>query len=170
MARVTVEDALKKEPNRFSLVMLAAKRAKQILEGSKVVVDGLKNKAVVSALREIAEGRVRFMTDEDMKIARERERKARQEALARAAKAQEEKEKLIKAQIEAGLAASLPPEGLSDLDLIDDDDEDDETEEGEEKLADDDDADGDAEDGVEGDDDDASEEEGSKGGPEDKSF
>jgi DNA-directed RNA polymerase subunit omega len=60
MARITVEDCLDKENNRFILVRLAAKRAKQLLSGKTPVTDTHGNKAVVSALREIADGKVRF--------------------------------------------------------------------------------------------------------------
>ncbi len=55
MARITVEDCLKKIPSRFTLVRVAAQRARQILKGSKVLVES-NNRSVVSALREIAEG------------------------------------------------------------------------------------------------------------------
>ena len=67
MARITVEDCLDNESNRFALVRLAAARAKQILEGSSTVTDTRDNRAVVSALREIADGKVRFeeVQDED---------------------------------------------------------------------------------------------------------
>lgn len=57
MARVTVEDCLEKVPNRFELAMAAAQRVKQLLEGAPPLVD-TKNKIVVTALREIAEGKV----------------------------------------------------------------------------------------------------------------
>lgn len=57
MARVTVEDCLKKVSNRFALVHLAAKRLKQLREGSQPLVTS-KNKDVVLALREIAAGKV----------------------------------------------------------------------------------------------------------------
>ncbi|HEY8515193.1 MAG TPA: DNA-directed RNA polymerase subunit omega [Candidatus Binatia bacterium] len=57
MARVTVEDCLEKIPNRFELVILAARRAKQLLKGSRPLVETT-NKEVVSALREIAAGKV----------------------------------------------------------------------------------------------------------------
>ena len=63
MARITVEDCLEKEPNRFSLVALASKRAKELLSGDKPVTDTRGNKAIVSALREIADGKVRFKGD-----------------------------------------------------------------------------------------------------------
>ncbi|MFI5397166.1 MAG: DNA-directed RNA polymerase subunit omega [Candidatus Binatia bacterium] len=57
MARITVEDCLEKVPNRFQLVLLAARRAKQLLKGARPLVDS-DNKEVVAALREIAEGKV----------------------------------------------------------------------------------------------------------------
>ncbi len=67
MARITVEDCLTKENNRFKLVHLAAKRVKQILTGSTPTIQDSKgNKQVVIALREIADGQVRFMTEEEM--------------------------------------------------------------------------------------------------------
>jgi DNA-directed RNA polymerase subunit omega len=58
MARITVEDCLEKLPNRFDLVILGAKRAKQLLEGAKPLVES-DNREVVVALREIAAGKVR---------------------------------------------------------------------------------------------------------------
>jgi DNA-directed RNA polymerase subunit omega len=59
MARITVEDCLDKVPNRFELVLLAARRAKQLLKGARPLVDG-GNKEIVTSLREIAEGKVRL--------------------------------------------------------------------------------------------------------------
>ncbi|OVE79657.1 DNA-directed RNA polymerase subunit omega [bacterium J17] len=60
MARITVEDCLENESNRFTLVRLASKRAKQLLSGQAPVTDTRGNKAVVSALREIADGKVKL--------------------------------------------------------------------------------------------------------------
>ncbi|MGH1469073.1 MAG: DNA-directed RNA polymerase subunit omega [Bdellovibrionales bacterium] len=60
MARVTVEDCLEKVDNRFSLVLLVSKRSKQILKGSVPTVPVKNNKFVVSALREVAAGKVDF--------------------------------------------------------------------------------------------------------------
>jgi DNA-directed RNA polymerase subunit omega len=62
MARVTVEDCLEKEDNRFALVILAAQRTRQIMKGAKVLLDThkYKNKPPVLALREIAAGKVKF--------------------------------------------------------------------------------------------------------------
>ncbi len=76
MARITVEDCLKRENNRFALILLAAKRTKQLLKGAKPLISEVKNKPVVNALREIAAGRVRFMTEEEAAEYREREREA----------------------------------------------------------------------------------------------
>lgn len=59
MARVTVEDCLEREENRFALVILAAHRTRQIMKGSEALVHS-KNKPAVTALREIAAGRVHF--------------------------------------------------------------------------------------------------------------
>ncbi|TLN26033.1 DNA-directed RNA polymerase subunit omega [bacterium] len=57
MARVTVEDCLELIPNRFALAMTAAQRSKQLLKGAPPLIQ-TKNKFVVTALREIAEGKV----------------------------------------------------------------------------------------------------------------
>jgi DNA-directed RNA polymerase subunit omega len=63
MARVTVEDCLKKVDNRFALVLLASQRAKQLIKGEKKpLLDKPKNKEAIIALREIAEGKVRIKT------------------------------------------------------------------------------------------------------------
>jgi len=59
MARVTIEDCLDSQDNRFALVMLATKRARQIASGETPLVES-KNKEAVTALREIAHDRVRF--------------------------------------------------------------------------------------------------------------
>ena len=60
MARVTVEDCLELVDNRFSLVLLAAARTRQLMKGSRALVDGFRNNEQVIALREIAVGKVRF--------------------------------------------------------------------------------------------------------------
>ncbi len=57
MARVTVEDCLKNVENRFELVMVASKRARQIaVRGAQPMVEWENDKPTVVALREIAEG------------------------------------------------------------------------------------------------------------------
>jgi DNA-directed RNA polymerase subunit omega len=65
MARITVEDCLEKIPNRFELVLGAAKRAKQLLKGARPLVE-TDNKEVVTALREIAAGKVSIERPEDV--------------------------------------------------------------------------------------------------------
>ena len=57
MARVTVEDCLEHVENRFVLVMVAAKRAREIaVRGAQPMVEWENDKPTVVALREIAEG------------------------------------------------------------------------------------------------------------------
>lgn len=63
MARVTVEDCRKNVKNPFALVLLAAKRSRQLLKGAKPTVAHSKNKAAVLSLREIAEGNVYYEGD-----------------------------------------------------------------------------------------------------------
>ncbi len=57
MARITVEDCLKKIPNRFQMVLAAAYRARQLTQGHAPKVEA-KDKPAVLALREIAAGEV----------------------------------------------------------------------------------------------------------------
>ena len=64
MARITVEDCLKRIPNRFVLVNTVAKRVRQIREGSDYLVSSPKNEDVVVALREVAAGRVGSKEDD----------------------------------------------------------------------------------------------------------
>ncbi|MBX3708189.1 MAG: DNA-directed RNA polymerase subunit omega [Gammaproteobacteria bacterium] len=56
MARVTVEDCLKNVKNRFELVIVAAKRARQLMRGKEPKVEWDNDKPTVVALREIAAG------------------------------------------------------------------------------------------------------------------
>jgi DNA-directed RNA polymerase subunit omega len=58
MARITVEDCVDKVSSRFELVVLAAKRARQLLKGAKPLIVS-DNRDIVTALREIAAGKVR---------------------------------------------------------------------------------------------------------------
>ncbi len=62
MARITIEDCLEKVPSRFQLVHMAAKRVRQIREGSEYLVSSPKNEDIVVALREIAAAKVRVKT------------------------------------------------------------------------------------------------------------
>jgi DNA-directed RNA polymerase subunit omega len=56
MARITVEDCSEKIPNMFQLVLVAAKRARQLANGAEATVPWEDDKPTVVALREIAEG------------------------------------------------------------------------------------------------------------------
>ena len=58
MARITIEDCLKKVENRFVLVNMVSKRVRQIREGSDYLVSSPKNEDIVVSLREIAAGKV----------------------------------------------------------------------------------------------------------------
>jgi DNA-directed RNA polymerase subunit omega len=75
MARVTVEDCLDNVANRFELVMVASKRARQIATGGKdPMVQEESDKPTVIALREIAEG----LINQDI-LSREEELEAEEE-------------------------------------------------------------------------------------------
>lgn len=63
MARITVEDCLNKIPNRFELVLLASRRARQLFKGAKPLIES-DNREVVVALREVAAGKVRKVSTE----------------------------------------------------------------------------------------------------------
>ena len=78
MARITIEDCLKRVKNRFILVNLAAKRVRQIREGSEYLVSSPKNEDIVVSLREIAAGKVTIKDDKgeiEEKIEKEIEEK-----------------------------------------------------------------------------------------------
>ena len=55
MSRISIQDCLDRIPNRFAVVMLAARRMRQLQKGSDPLVE-CKNKEAVTALREIAAG------------------------------------------------------------------------------------------------------------------
>ena len=65
MARITIEDCLKRVPNRFVLVNMVAKRVRQIREGSEYLVSSPKNEDIVVSLREIAAGKINIKADTD---------------------------------------------------------------------------------------------------------
>mgnify|MGYP000423257840 CR=1 FL=1 len=58
MARVTIDDCLKKIPNRFQMTLAATYRARQLANGATPLVDAEKDKPTVIALREVALGKV----------------------------------------------------------------------------------------------------------------
>jgi len=65
VARITIEDCLDKVENRFQLVHMAAKRVRQIREGSEYLVSSPKNEDIVVALREVAAGKVVIKEESD---------------------------------------------------------------------------------------------------------
>ena len=65
VARITIEDCLKKIDNRFLLVNMVAKRVRQIREGSDYLVSSPKNEDVVVALREVAAGKIDIIEKEE---------------------------------------------------------------------------------------------------------
>ena len=74
MARVTVEDCLENVESRFDLVLLASKRARQLVSGKEAMVDWENDKATVVALREIGEGKVTTQILDDLAIEEKRAR------------------------------------------------------------------------------------------------
>ncbi|MGD9153309.1 MAG: DNA-directed RNA polymerase subunit omega [Gammaproteobacteria bacterium] len=68
MARLTVEDCLKKENNRFKLIMRAAKRARNLERGAEAAVPWDNDKPTVVALREIADGVLEEGTSKQSKM------------------------------------------------------------------------------------------------------
>ncbi|WP_455217943.1 DNA-directed RNA polymerase subunit omega [Kaarinaea lacus] len=76
MARVTVEDCLDHVDNRFELVLLASKRARQLTAGKEATLEWENDKPTVMALREISEGNITVKILEDMAAAEKAEREA----------------------------------------------------------------------------------------------
>jgi DNA-directed RNA polymerase subunit omega len=65
VARITIEDCLKKVGNRFLLVKMVCQRVRQIREGSDYLVSSHKNEDVVVALREVAAGKIKMIEKEE---------------------------------------------------------------------------------------------------------
>jgi len=80
MARITVEDCLKKVDNRFALIHLAAKRVRQLRKGAEPLVRA-KNKDVVIALREIAAGKVYPVSKDELQQLKQAEADIEPESL-----------------------------------------------------------------------------------------
>ena len=97
MARITVEDCLEHVDNRFDLVLLAARRARQISQGADPLVPAENDKPTVLALREIAAGLVSDSRMDEM------EAKARIEKIST-------DDDLIRQIAQASLAAAEQPE------------------------------------------------------------
>lgn len=92
MARITVEDCLEHVGNRFDLVLLATRRARQLAGGVEPLLDWENDKPTVMALREIAEG---VLTNESLA----------------AADHKEDTEKTLEQAIAEELAADFPANG-----------------------------------------------------------
>jgi DNA-directed RNA polymerase subunit omega len=69
VARITVEDCLRKVSNRFLLVNMVSKRVRQIREGSDYLVSSPKNEDIVVALREVAAGKIKKVSLDQQKKA-----------------------------------------------------------------------------------------------------
>jgi DNA-directed RNA polymerase subunit omega len=84
MARVTVEDCLDNVENRFQLVLVAAKRARQLTLGAEPCVERANDKPTVLALREIAGGFVTsaILDEETPPVGVEADEDTAQQALA----------------------------------------------------------------------------------------
>ncbi len=80
MARVTVEDCIRYYPNRFEMVLLATRRARQLLRGMPAMVASDEDKPSVLALREIGDGFVTW----DVLFAQDDQEKRRLAAFAEA--------------------------------------------------------------------------------------
>ncbi len=83
MARITVEDCLEHVDNRFDLVLLASRRARQISQGADPLVLAENDKPTVIALREIAEGLVTAEGMDEMEAKRALERLSTDDELVR---------------------------------------------------------------------------------------
>ncbi len=74
MARITVEDCVERIGNRFELVLVATKRARQVARGASPLVEEENDKATVIALREIAGGLIdASILDEEPEVISEEE-------------------------------------------------------------------------------------------------
>jgi DNA-directed RNA polymerase subunit omega len=65
VARITIEDCLKRVKNRFLLVNMVAKRVREIREGSEYLVSSPKNEDIVVSMREIAAGKITIEENEE---------------------------------------------------------------------------------------------------------
>ena len=113
MARITVEDCLEQVPNRFTLILIAAERAKQLLTGSRCLIEDVrKNKEIVTALREVAAGVVLpDFSDFDENELLHATQKAEEDAIARITTAAQNAGRSGDESIESTITLrDLPPE------------------------------------------------------------
>jgi len=109
MARITVEDCLKKIDNQYDLVLLAKERTLQLNAGEKALVPENNDKNTVLALREIGEGKISLKTIEDSAINKLRKIKNEPKELEDLEIDQDDDfEKIYKGEISKSGAAILP--------------------------------------------------------------
>ena len=71
MARITVEDSLRMAKNRFARGLLTSQRTRQLLKGGQPLTDSRNNREIVTALREIAAGKVFYAHPEYLQRVKE---------------------------------------------------------------------------------------------------
>ena len=109
MARITVEDCLKKIDSQYDLVILAKERTTQLNAGSQALVSQDNDKNTVISLREIGEGKISIKTIEDSAINRLRKTQAESTELEDLEIDQEDDfDKIYKGEISKSGAAILP--------------------------------------------------------------
>ena len=109
MARITVEDCLKKISSQYDLVLLAKERTSQLNAGDKALVPENDDKNTVLALREIEEGKISLKTIEDTAINKLRKVKSEPKELEDLEIDQEDDfDKIYKGEISKSGAAILP--------------------------------------------------------------
>ena len=109
MARITVEDCLKKIDSQYDLVLLAKERTSQLNAGAESLVPQDNDKNTVVALREIGEGKISIKTIEDSAINRLRKVQAESTELEDLDVDQEDDfDKIYKGEISKSGAAILP--------------------------------------------------------------
>ena len=109
MARITVEDCLKKIDSQYDLVLLAKERTAQLNSGEKPLVPENNDKNTVISLREIGDGKVSIKTIEDSAINRLRKTQNQPEELEDLEIDEEDNfDKIYKGEISKSGAAILP--------------------------------------------------------------
>ena len=109
MARITVEDCLKKVDSQYDLVLLAKERASQLNAGEKPTVEENRDKNSVIALREIGEGKISLKTIEESAINKLRKIKIEPKELEELEVEQEDDfDKIYKGEISKSGTAILP--------------------------------------------------------------
>jgi len=142
MARVTVEDCLKKIDSQYDLVLLAKERTAQLNNGDKSLVPEDNDKNTVIALREIGEGKISIKTIEESAINKLRKAQSEPTELEDLEIDQDDDfDKIYKGEVSKSGAAILPskrvrrmPEKIADTAVEDDEKKDEEVENSEPKA------------------------------------